>query len=286
VSNDIGLSELPPLREVIAAHNLSARKSLGQNFLLDLNITRRITAAADIPAKTTVMEIGPGPGGLTRALLEAGTKKVIAVERDERCVAALSDIREIVGERLEIISADALELQTEPLVSKHGPLQVVANLPYNIATPLLINWLRDIEHFSGFVLMFQSEVADRIIASPGSKAYGRLSVATQWRCETKPLFRLSPNAFVPPPRVASTVVKLTPREKPVAEAGPELLEKVVAAAFAQRRKMLRAVLKGTFSDPISVLEAVGIDPTARAETIDIEGFCALARSLEKENTSA
>jgi len=277
---------MPPIREVIATHTLSARKSLGQNFLLDLNITRRITAAADIPAETTVMEIGPGPGGLTRALLEAGTKKVIAVERDRRCVAALSDIREIVGERLEIISADALEFQTEPLVSKHGPLQVVANLPYNIATPLLINWLRNIEHFSGFVLMFQSEVADRIVASPGSKAYGRLSVATQWRCEAKPLFTLSPKVFVPPPKVASTVVKLTPREKPVAEACPELLEKVVAAAFAQRRKMLRTVLKGTFSDPVSVLEAVGIDPTARAETISIEGFCALACSLEKENTSA
>ena len=232
------------------------------------------------------MEIGPGPGGLTRALLEAGTKKVIAVERDERCVAALSDIQEIVGERLEIISADALKLQTEPLVSKHGPLQVVANLPYNIATPLLLNWLREIERFSGFVLMFQSEVADRIVASSGSKAYGRLSVATQWRCEAKPLFTLSPKAFVPPPKVASTVVKLTPREKPVAEASPELLEKVVAAAFAQRRKMLRAALKGTFSDPVSVLEAVGIDPTARAETIGIERFCALARSLEKENNLA
>lgn len=280
------LSELPPLREVIAAHNLSARKSLGQNFLLDLNITRRITAAADITAGTTVMEIGPGPGGLTRALLETGAKKVIAVERDERCIAALSDIREIVGERLEIISADALELQTGPLVTKHGPLQIVANLPYNIATPLLISWLREIKHFSGLVLMFQSEVAGRIVASAGSKAYGRLSIATQWRCEAKPLFTLSPKAFVPPPKVASTVVKLTPRKKPVAEADPELLEKVVAASFSQRRKMLRAALKGTFSDPVSVLEAIGIDPTARAETIDVEGFCALARSLEKENTSA
>ena len=286
--NDTGLSELPPLREVISAHNLTARKSLGQNFLLDSNITRRIADAADIRAETTVLEIGPGPGGLTRALLEGGAKKVIAVERDERCVTALSGVQEIVGERLEIISADALELQMEPLVSKHGPLQVVANLPYNIATPLLIKWLRYIERFSGFVLMFQSEVADRIVASPGSKGYGRLSVATQWRCEAKPVFTLSPKAFVPPPKVASTVVKLTPREEPLAEAGPELLEKVVAAAFAQRRKMLRAALKGTFSDPVSVLETVGIDPTARAETIGIEGFCALARSLEleKENPSA
>ena len=275
------VAALPPLREVIKAHGLAARRSLGQNFLLDLNITRRIARAAGPLEDTTILEIGPGPGGLTRALLEEGAGTVIAVERDDRCIAALNDIAAVADGRLEILAADALAIDIAVLAEKHGMLRVVANLPYNISTPLLIGWLKRISVFDRFILMFQSEVADRLAAQPGTKAYGRLSVAAQWRCDVRPLFTLPPRAFTPAPKVASTVVELTPRAAPLAEANLDILEELVAAAFGQRRKMLRAALKGVFADPQATLTGVGIAPEARAETVSIEGFCALARALAK-----
>ncbi len=276
------LAALPPLREVIAAYGLSARKSLGQNFLLDLNVTRRIAREARPFDGTTVLEIGPGPGGLTRALLEEGAERVVAVERDERCLGALADIAAAAGERLTIREGDALKLGLDALAAEFGRLKVVANLPYNIATPLLIGWLGRVELFDGFTLMFQKEVADRLAAHPGTKAYGRLSIAAQWRCNVRTVMTLSPRAFVPPPKVASAVVSLIPRTAPVAPADPVLLEKVVAAAFGQRRKMLRASLRGLDID----IEACGIDPEARAETLTIEEFCRLAEKLREKRFSA
>lgn len=282
-STDAGsVDALPPLRDVIAAHGLSARRSLGQNFLLDLNITRRIARAAGPLKDATVLEIGPGPGGLTRALLEEGARKVVAVERDDRCISALEQVAAVADGRLHIVAGDALSVDIAALAAKHGTLRVVANLPYNISTPLLIGWLKQLSLFDRFVLMFQSEVADRLAAQPGSKAYGRLSVAAQWRCEVRPLFTLPPRAFTPAPKVASTVVELTPRSAPLAEADPDILEEVVAAAFGQRRKMLRAALKGVYADPQAVLTGVGIAPEARAETVGIEGFCSLARVLAEQ----
>ena len=275
------LTALPALREVIAAHGLSARRSLGQNFLLDLNITRRIARAAGPLDSATVLEIGPGPGGLTRALLEEGAAKIIVVERDERCLPALEQIATASNGRLHIVSGDALSLDIEALASQHGLLRVVANLPYNISTPLLISWLKRLTLFDRFILMFQTEVADRLAAQPGTKAYGRLSIAAQWRCEVRPVFTLLPRAFMPAPKVSSTVVELTPRQHPLAEADPDILEEVVAAAFEQRRKMLRAALRRIFADPETTLKAVGIDPQARAETVGIEKFCALARELSR-----
>jgi 16S rRNA (adenine1518-N6/adenine1519-N6)-dimethyltransferase len=273
---------LPPLRDVIALHNLSARKSLGQNFLLDLNITRRIVRAAGPLEETPAIEIGPGPGGLTRALLEAGARPVIAVERDPRCIDALAGLTKAAGDRLHLVQQNAIEFDPTPFANEFGRLTIVANLPYNIATLLLVRWLKKIELFGRMVLMFQSEVADRLVASPGSKAYGRLSVAAQWRCEVTPVLTLPGRAFTPPPKVDSTVVTITPRPEPLAKADGGALETVVAAAFSQRRKMLRSSLKGLFNDANVTLSNAGIDPTARAETIDIESFCSLARAYKKE----
>ena len=269
------LSDLPPLRAVIAAHGLSARKALGQNFLLDLNLTRRIARAARPFEGVTVLEIGPGPGGLTRGLLEEGAERVVAVERDRRCIEALTEIADAADGRLTVVEGDALTFDVEALARSCGRLKIVANLPYNIATPLLLGWLRHAALLDGLVLMFQKEVADRLAAGPGTKTYGRLSVAAQWRCTVRPLFTLPPRAFVPAPKVASTVVELIPRPRPLCEAEPALLEEVVAAAFGQRRKMLRASLRGLGID----IEGCGIVPEARAETLTIEQFCALARNL-------
>ncbi len=266
---------LPPLREVIARHGLGARRSLGQNFLLDMNLTRRIARAAELPSGATVIEIGPGPGGLTRALLETGAGRVIAIERDARCIAALEELKTVYPDRLEVVAGDALDLDIAAQAG--GPARIVANLPYNIATPLLIGWLRRIDAFDGLTLMFQKEVAERIVARPGSKSYGRLSVITQWRCKVEILFDISPRAFVPPPKVTSTVVRFIPLAEPLAPARMEDLERVTRAAFGQRRKMLRSSLKTLTSDPTSLLEACGIDPTARAEELRVEDFCALAR---------
>ncbi|MEJ0077289.1 MAG: 16S rRNA (adenine(1518)-N(6)/adenine(1519)-N(6))-dimethyltransferase RsmA [Alphaproteobacteria bacterium] len=274
------IDALPPLREIIRRHGLSARKSLGQNFLLDLNLTGRIARAAGPLEGVTVLEVGPGPGGLTRALLAEGAARVIAVERDERAVAALSEIAAHYPDRLQIVSGDALTFDIAPYLTG-GPARVVANLPYNIATALLVGWLT-VEPgppwYDRLTLMFQREVAERIVAQPGSKTYGRLSVLTGWRTQAKILFDIAPSAFVPPPKVTSSVVQLTPREHPL-PCDRRALERVTEAAFGQRRKMLRQSLKQLGVDPIPLLEKAGLDPTARAEDIAVEGFVALARGI-------
>jgi 16S rRNA (adenine1518-N6/adenine1519-N6)-dimethyltransferase len=277
---------LPPLREVIRRHGLAAKKSLGQNFLLDLNLTGRIARAAGPLDGATVIEIGPGPGGLTRALLTEGARRVIAIERDERAIAALGEIAEHHPGRLTVVAADALEYDPRPVLGD-APARIVANLPYNIATVLLVGWLTTEPWppwYDRMVLMFQREVAERIVAPPGSKTYGRLSVLAGWRTEAKILFDVHPSNFVPPPKVTSSVVELIPRVAPLACRGP-LLERVTAAAFGQRRKMLRQSLKSLGADPLALLDAARIEPTARAEEIPVEGFAALARALEAARIS-
>jgi 16S rRNA (adenine1518-N6/adenine1519-N6)-dimethyltransferase len=274
------LADLPPLREVIRRHALDARKALGQNFLLDGNLTRRIARAAGPVAHADIIEVGAGPGGLTRALLAEGARKIIAIERDRRCVAALEELRADFPARLVIVAGDALEL--DPVSLSAAPRKIVANLPYNIATPLLIRWLHQIEAYESLTLMFQKEVAERLAAAPRSKAYGRLSVLAQWLCEIELCFDIAPQAFVPPPKVTSTLVHLKPREKPLAPARIEDLERVTAAAFGQRRKMLRASLKG-LGDAASLLEAARLTPTARAEELTVEEFCRLAETMRRAN---
>lgn len=271
------IEALPPLREVIAQHDLAARKSLGQNFLLDLNLTRKIARAAMPWAAPVIFEIGPGPGGLTRALMLEGAPRVIAIERDERCLTALAPLVDAAAGRLMLHPGDALEADFAALAPP--PWQVVANLPYNIATPLILNWLAQPDRIARMTVLVQKEVAERLAAPPGSKAYGRLSVAAQWRHNVRMLFDIGPKAFVPPPKVTSTLVELQPRQRPLAEADPDRLERVTAAAFNQRRKMLRAALRPLWSDADARLQSAGIDPTRRAETLTIEEFCALARLL-------
>jgi len=269
------LGALPPLRHVIAHYGLDARRGLGQHFLLDMNLTARIARSAGDLSGVTVVEIGPGPGGLTRALLATPARAVVAVERDRRCVAALADLEAAAGGRLSVVEADALAIDPEALAPP--PRAIVANLPYNIATPLLLRWLERIEAYESLTLMFQKEVADRLVARPGSKAYGRLSVMTGWRSRARILFGLPARAFTPPPKVDSAVVRLEPRtDAPPAQIAA--MERVTAAAFGQRRKMLRTSL-APLGEPLALLDAAGIDPTARAETIDIPGFAALARAL-------
>src|SRR5258707_5376698 len=280
------IDDLPPLREVIREHALSARKSLGQNFLLDLNLTARIARAAGPLDGATVVEIGPGPGGLTRALLALGAAHVIAVEHDARAVPALEAISRRYPGRLEIVFADAQTFDPRPYLGG-GNAKIVANLPYNIATPLLIGWL-SIEPwppwYDMMVLMFQREVAERIVAREDEEAYGRLGVLANWRAETKILFDISPAAFVPQPKVTSSLVRLVPRNAP--EVGERrTLERVAAAAFGQRRKMLRQSLKSLSVDPARLAAAANVDPTRRAETIPASGFCAMARELIKIRAS-
>jgi len=270
---------LPPLREVIAAHGLSAKKSLGQNFLFDLNLTRRIARAAGPLEGTTVYEVGPGPGGLTRALLAEGAAKVIAVERDERCIPALEEIAGAYPGRLEILRGDALTLDERTLF-KDEPVRVAANLPYNVGTALLVKWLTAADwppFWKSLTLMFQREVAERIVAKPDSEHYGRLSVLAQWRTTAKILFDVSRSAFVPPPSVTSSIVRLEPLAEPVAPANLRDLEKVTQAAFGQRRKMLRQSLKPLLGE--DAIRAAGIDPTARAENLSVADFAALARAI-------
>lgn len=268
---------LPPLRDVIRLNGLDARKGLGQHFLLDLNMTRKIARAAGDLSGRDVLEIGPGPGGLTRALLESDADRVVAVERDARCIAALANVVEAASPRLELVEGDALEADARALVRQGAA--IVANLPYNVGTPLLFQWLDMPQHFSAMVLMFQLEVAERITAAPGTKHYGRLAVMANWRWRARKLFELPARAFTPPPKVASAVVQLIPRAEPLAEADGDTLSVVVAAAFNQRRKMLRQSLKALGVDAGALLEAASIDPTRRAETLSIEEFCALARAL-------
>lgn len=270
--------DLPPLREVLERHQIRATKALGQNFLLDLNLTRKIARAGGPLQGQTVLEIGAGPGGLTRALLAEGAGHVIAVERDRRCLAALEELAAVVPGRLSLVEADALTLDEYGLVPR--PSRIIANLPYNISTPLLFKWLDRLALFDRLILMFQKEVAQRITARPGGKAYGRLSVMVQWRCQTAALFDVPPRAFIPAPKVTSTVTALTPRPAPLAPARAALLEAVVAAAFGQRRKMLRGSLKQISPDPARLLAAAGLAPTLRAENLSVEQFCALARAME------
>ncbi|MPZ41282.1 MAG: 16S rRNA (adenine(1518)-N(6)/adenine(1519)-N(6))-dimethyltransferase RsmA [Rhizobiales bacterium] len=274
------IDDLPPLREVIKQHDLRARKSLGQNFLLDLNLTARIARAAGPLDGVTVIEIGPGPGGLTRALLANGARRIVAIERDDRAIAALADIVARYPGRLEVVAADALAFDPQTRLDG-APARIVANLPYNIATALLVGWLTTEPWppwFDRLVLMFQREVAERITAAPGSKTYGRLSVLAGWRTEARILFDVAPSAFVPPPKVTSSLIELVPRHTPLPCASVAL-QKVTEAAFGQRRKMLRQSLKSLGRDPVPLLAAAQIDPTARAEDISVEGFVELARAF-------
>lgn len=274
------IDDLPPLREVIRDHGLSALKSLGQNFLLDLNLTTRIARAAGALEEVTVFEVGPGPGGLTRALLALGAKRVVAVERDARCIAALHEVAARYPGRLEIIEGDALATDFAPLAAG-GRACIVANLPYNIGTPLLIGWLTAEPwppFYESLTLMFQREVAERIVAAPGSDHYGRLAVLAGWRTQARIAFDVPPSAFVPPPKVTSSVVHLVPRPSPL-PCDRRALERVTEAAFGQRRKMLRQSLKSLGVDTMALLEAAGIEPTERAERVPIEGFVALANEL-------
>jgi 16S rRNA (adenine1518-N6/adenine1519-N6)-dimethyltransferase len=271
---------LPVLRQVIETHELAAKKSLGQNFLFDLNLTRRIARSAAPLDQATIIEIGPGPGGLTRALLAEGATKVIAVERDARALPALAEIAAHYPGRLQVIEGDALEVDWPSLIT--GPARIVANLPYNIGTPLLLGWLTKgawPPFYDSLTLMFQKEVALRIAAVPGSDDYGRLSVICQWRCECKKLFDVNRSAFTPPPKITSSIVQLVPREKPEIFCEVSALERVTAAAFGQRRKMLRSSLKGAFEKPDEVLEKLGIEATRRAEELSVNDFARLAAVL-------
>lgn len=269
------VAALPPLRTVIARHGLSARKGLGQHFLLDLNLTGRIVRAAGALDGCTVIEVGPGPGGLTRALLQAPVRQVVAIERDSRFLDPLTELAAAARGRLRVVAADALTADLEALTEP--PRAVVANLPYNVATPLLIGWLRRAEAFESLTLMFQKEVADRLVAAPGTEAYGRLSVMAQWRCRCESQFTIPARAFTPPPKVDSAVVRLVPR-RPAPDGVWAVVERVTAAAFGQRRKMLRASLRG-LGDAEGLLAAAGLDPTWRAEQVPVAGFLALAAVL-------
>ncbi len=279
----LALDGLPPLREVVQAHDLAPRRALGQNFLFDLNLTGRVARAAGPLDGVTVIEVGPGPGGLTRALLAEGAARVIAVERDPRCLPALAEIAAHYPGRLTVVEADALAFDPRPHLTG-GPVRIVANLPYNVGTALLVGWLLAEPWptwWDSLTLMFQREVAERIVADEADRAnYGRLGVLSGWRTQAHILFDVAPSAFVPPPKVVSSVVRLVPREEPL-PCRTGALEAVTRAAFGQRRKMLRQSLKGLGADPGALLAAAGILETARAETVPVAGFCALARALDE-----
>lgn len=280
---------LPPLREVIKAHDLAAKKSLGQNFLLDLNLTRRIARVAAPLNDCSIFEVGPGPGGLTRALLMEGAAEVIAVERDDRCLPALEDVSTAFDRRLKVISEDAMRLSLEDIQAQASTdrLKIVSNLPYNIGTQLLINWLTTDAWppaFQSLTLMFQREVADRIVAKPGSKAYGRLAILAQWRGNVRIAVKVPAAAFTPPPKVDSAVIHYEPGIPLDTELKPVVLGKVTEAAFTQRRKMLRTSLKPLMGDPHPFLEAAGIAPEARAETISVKDFVMLAKGYQDSLT--
>lgn len=271
-------AQLPPLRDVIARHGLSANKALGQNFLFDLNLTGRIARSAAPLDVGSVIEIGPGPGGLTRALLDHGAREVIVIERDRRFLPVLAEIAAAYPGRLTVVEGDALKVDASKLGST--PRRIVANLPYNVATPLLLDWLGAGTALASLTLMFQKEVADRLIAQPRSKDYGRLAIATQWRADVRRLFDVPPRAFTPPPKVTLTVVQVIPRAEPLYPADAAMLERVAAAAFGQRRKMLRQSLRKVSPQAEAILIAAGIAPTARGEELSIEQFCILARAFK------
>lgn len=271
---------LPPLRDVIATHGLVAKRQLGQNFLLDLNLTARIARAAGDLRGSDVLEVGPGPGGLTRGLLAEGARRVLAVEKDGRCLPALAEIAAAYPGRLDVVQGDALEVDAAARLQ--APVKVVANLPYNVGTELLIRWLTPPQwppFWQSLTLMFQKEVAERIVARPGTEAYGRLALLAQWRCEARIVLTLPPEAFTPAPKVHSAVVHLVALPEPRFPADARVLERVVAMAFNQRRKMLRSALKGLAPGIEGLLLASGIEPTRRAEEIGLEQFCALARAV-------
>ena len=275
---------LPPLRDVIAAHDLAAKKSLGQNFLLDLNLTRRIARAAGPLDGATIYEVGPGPGGLTRALLMEGASRVIAIERDARCLPALAEIADAYPGRLEIASGDALKIDERELLRMqniNGAVRVAANLPYNVGSALLVKWLTADSwppFWQSLTLMFQREVAERLVAVPGTKAYGRLSVLAQWRASPRLLFDVDARAFTPPPKITSTLVRLEPLMVPVVLVELGDLEAVTAAAFGHRRKMLRQSLKSLAPDAEALIRSAGLDPTERPERLSVQQFGALARA--------
>jgi 16S rRNA (adenine1518-N6/adenine1519-N6)-dimethyltransferase len=274
------IDDLPPLRSVIASHGLTAKKALGQNFLLDLNLTAKIARAAGDLSGCDVLEVGPGPGGLTRGLLAEGARRVVAIEKDARCLPALDEIAAAYPGRLKVINADALTLDWAAHLG--APVKIVSNLPYNVGTELLVRWLTPPAWpplWQSLTLMFQREVADRIVAVPGSKAYGRLAILVQWRTTARIALSLPPEAFTPPPKVHSAVVHFQALAEPRFPADPAVLEHVVAKAFNQRRKMLRAALKGLTPDIEDRIRAAGLSPTERAEQVSIEGFCALARAV-------
>ena len=274
------IDDLPPLREVIAAHRLSAKKSLGQNFLLDLNLTAKIARLAGDLRACDVLEVGPGPGGLTRGLLAEGARHVLAIEKDSRCMAALAEISAAYPERLTVLNADALDVDFSAHLA--APVRVVANLPYNVGTQLLVLWLSPPAwppFWESLTLMFQQEVAQRIVALPGGKAYGRLAILAQWRTQARIVMDLAPEVFTPPPRVHSAVVHMQVRLRPLFPADAGTLSRVVAAAFNQRRNMLRSSLKGFAPDMEDLIPAAGLSPTERAEQVPVEGFCALARQV-------
>ena len=274
------IDDLPPLRDVIRIHELQARKSLGQNFLLDLNLTLKVARTAGDLSDCTVLEVGPGPGGLTRALLVAGARRVVAVEKDPRCLPALAEISARYPGRLEVLEADALTIDLER-IADGGPLKIVANLPYNVGTQLLVDWITSANWppvWQSLTLMFQKEVAERIVAAPGSKAYGRLGVLAGWRCHATLAFEVGPKAFTPPPKVTSAIVHLTPRKAPL-DCDLKALERLTAAAFGQRRKMLRASLKPLAADAEARIAAAGIEPTMRAEQLEIADFVKLANAF-------
>ena len=279
---------LPPLREVIATHNLRAERKFGQNFILDLNLTQRIARAGGDLSECSVIEIGPGPGGLTRGLLMSGARKVIVIEADERFLPALEDIKTAYPDRLEILQGDALHISPDSLTAE--PYRIISNLPYNIATPLFTGWLENswrdgawTPRFLSLTCMFQKEVAQRIVAAPGTANFGRLSVLTGWLTQARILFDVDRQVFVPPPNVTSSIVHAEPRAQPLAPADPQVLSKVTAAAFGQRRKMLRASLKNICPSPSEILAAADIAETKRAEQLEIEEFCTLARLIDDQN---
>ena len=279
------LTALPSLRDVMVRYDLMPKKSLGQNFLLDENITAKIARSAGNLDGVHVIEVGPGPGGLTRAVLHAGASHVVAIEKDSRCVLALAELQAAAPGRLEIVEADALKVDVATLAP--APRIIIANLPYNVATPLLIGWLRQIAAdpnvVTGMTLMFQKEVAERIETGPGSKTYGRLSVMCQWLCEVRHGFDLPPHVFTPPPKITSSVVHFRPRAKPLVEVGWEIMEKTVEKAFQQRRKMLRAALKG-MPGAVEAMAEVGIDSSLRAEQLTVMQFGELARQISKQRS--
>lgn len=282
----MSLDDLPPLRDVIAQYDLAAKKSLGQNFLFDLNLTRRIARTAAPLDACTIIEIGPGPGGLTRALLQEGASRVIAIERDHRAITALQDVVSASGNRLTVIEGDALSQDWSKLAN--GPIKIVANLPYNIATPLLVGWLSTTAWppwYQSLTLMFQKEVAERIVARPGNKDYGRLSILSQWRCNATKLFDVNRAAFTPAPKVTSSIVQLIPKANPSPDVGVSALERITAAAFGQRRKMLRSSLKSVFNEPVAILQKLDINPELRAEDLSIEKFVSLAKALTNPSST-